>query len=121
MGLSMFNGLFRMNEAIRSKDVKDGMSNTFAVGERGSFVVQRSWAGALGDGRGEVQVVAIVSTNGPDPLSASPSGFCGPHDGPTQFLMADGSVHGIKATIRPMVYRALATRHGREVIEQGAY
>ena len=83
-------------------------------------MVQNAWAGALGDGRGGVEVLAIVSTTGPNPASPSPSSFLGPHTGLTDFLMADGSVHPIKATINPNVDRALATCKGREVIDQGA-
>ena len=120
-GSTSGNGVFRMNRSVRPKDIKDGLSDTFAAGERGSFLVQNAWAGALGDGRGGVEVLAMVSTSGPNPTTASPSGFCGPHPGLTHFLMADGSVHPIKATINPTVYRALATRNGREVIDQGAY
>jgi prepilin-type N-terminal cleavage/methylation domain-containing protein len=115
------NGTFLMNKSVRPKDVKDGMSNTFAAGERGSFVVQNAWAGALGDGRGGVEVLATVSTTGPNPTNPSALGFLGPHIGLTYFVMADGSVHPINATINPTVYRALATRNGREVIDQGAY
>jgi prepilin-type processing-associated H-X9-DG protein len=110
-----------LNRSVLPRDIKDGASNTFAAGERGAFVVQNAWAGALGDGRGGVEVLALVSTSGPDPNNASPSGFCGPHSGLTHFLMADGSVHAIKSSINPAVYRALATRNGREVIDQGAY
>jgi hypothetical protein len=115
------NGMFRMNKSVRPKDIKDGLSNTFAAGERGSFLVQNAWAGALGDGRGGVEVLAYVSAAGLNPANPSPSGFAGPHPGLCQFLIVDGSVHAIKATINPTVYRALATRNGREVIDQGAY
>jgi prepilin-type N-terminal cleavage/methylation domain-containing protein len=115
------NGMFQMNRSVGPKNVKDGLSNTFAVGERGSFVVQNAWAGALGDGRGGVEVLAMVFNSGPNPTNPSPASFCGPHTGQTQFLLADGSVHAIKATISATVYQALATRNGREVIDQGAY
>jgi prepilin-type N-terminal cleavage/methylation domain-containing protein len=115
------NGMFLMNKSVRLKQVKDGLSNTFAVGERGSFVVQNAWPGVLGDGRGGTEVLALVSNSGPDPTNPSPTSFCGPHTGMTQFLMGDGSVHPIKATINPSVYRALSTCNGREVIDQGAY
>jgi prepilin-type N-terminal cleavage/methylation domain-containing protein len=115
------NGLFLLNKSVRTRDVKDGASNTFAVGERGSFVVQNAWPGALGDGRGQAEVLGLVSTSGPNPQNPSPLSFCGPHPGQTQFVMGDGSVHGIKATINPVVYQALATRNGKEVIDQGAY
>jgi len=120
-GSTQGNGMFWMNKSVRPRDVKDGLSNTFAVGERGSFLVQNAWAGTLGDVRGSAGVLAFVSANGPDPNNASPSSFLGSHLGLTYFLMADGSVHSIKATINPAIYRALATRAGREVIDQGAY
>jgi prepilin-type N-terminal cleavage/methylation domain-containing protein len=115
------NGMFLMNRSVRPKQVKDGLSNTFAVGERGSFVVQNAWAGALGDGRGGTEVLAMVSYSGPNPTNPSPASFLGPHPGVTQFLMVDGSVHVIKATIAPSVYQALATINGKEVVDQGAY
>ncbi len=115
------NGLFLLNKSVKSRDVKDGASNTFAAGERGCFVVQNAWPGALGDGRGGAEVLAYIATSGPNPQSPNPSSFCGPHNGLTQFLMGDGSVHPIKATINPAVYQALATRNGGEVIDQGAY
>ena len=120
-GASQPNGLFLMNKSVRPRDVKDGTTNTFAAGERGAFLVQNAWVGALGDGRGGAEVLATVSNTGPDPRDASPSSFCGPHSGQSQFLMADGSVQAIKSSINPGVYQALATRNGREVIDQGAY
>ena len=46
VGASKPNGMFQMNKSVKGKDVKDGYSNTFAVGERGSFLVQNAWAGA---------------------------------------------------------------------------
>jgi prepilin-type N-terminal cleavage/methylation domain-containing protein len=120
-GSTLANGMFRMNKSVRPKDVKDGLSNTLAIGERGCFLVQNAWAGALSDGRGGEQVLAQVFASGPDPVSASPSSFCGPHAGLTQFAMADGSVQKVRASINPTVYRALATRYGREVVSQGDY
>jgi prepilin-type N-terminal cleavage/methylation domain-containing protein len=120
-GATQPNGMFLMNKSVRPKQIKDGMSNTFAAGERGSFVVQNAWAGALGDGRGGAEVLAMVSNSGPNSTSPHPTSFCGPHPGVTQFLMVDGSVHPIKATIAPSVYQALATINGKEVIDQGAY
>ena len=63
----------------------------------------------------------MIASTGPDPATATSSGFCGPHPGTCQFLMGDGSVRPIKTTINPTVFSALATRNGREVIDQGAY
>jgi hypothetical protein len=35
--------------------------------------------------------------------------------------MADGSARAIKTTISPAIYHSLATRNGREAIDQGAF
>lgn len=111
------NGLFQKNRAIRIRDVLDGLSNTFAVGERGANIVQNSWAGALSNGRGESQVLAQVAGG----TKTSPGSFGGPHSGIIEFVMGDGSVRPIKQSINPTVYQALSTRNGREKIDQGAY
>jgi prepilin-type N-terminal cleavage/methylation domain-containing protein len=118
-GSAQSNGLFRRNRSLRPRDVKDGLSNTLAVGERGSFLARYAWAGALSDGRGDVQVLALVPTSGsPAPSSNT---FFGPHTSVILFLMADGSVRSIKTSINPTVYRSLGTRNGREAVDPGAY
>ncbi len=110
-------GMFQPNKSTRPRDLKDGASNTIALGERPSFVVQNAWVGALSDGQGGEQVLASSL----DPSAASSSAFSGPHSGVVQFLMADGSARPIKMTINPKVFQALTTRSGREVIDQNAY
>jgi prepilin-type processing-associated H-X9-DG protein len=110
-----------MGCSVRPKEVNDDFSNPFAIGERGSFAAQNAWAGTLGDGRRGGEVLAMVATSGPDPTNPSLTSLSGPHTGMTQFLMADGSVHPLWPTIHTTVYRALASRNGREVIDRGAY
>ncbi len=120
-GSSPGNGMFRMNKPVSPKDVRDGLSHTFAAGERGSFVVQNAWAGVLGDGRGGTQALAVVSDDGPGSEGGAPAEFAGPHTNLIYFLMGDASVHPIRTSIDRKTYRALSTRNGREVIDQGAY
>ncbi len=43
------------------------------------------------------------------------------HPGGVNFLFADGSVHMIKNSINPMVYRAMATRGMGEVVSADQY
>jgi prepilin-type N-terminal cleavage/methylation domain-containing protein/prepilin-type processing-associated H-X9-DG protein len=119
--ISSGNGLFQANKALRPKDIKDGMTSTLAAGERASFIVRNAWAGALSDGRGELQVLAQATTDGLNPIAASPSVFSGPHPGVVQFLMADGSARPVGTGVNPMVLQALASRNGRELIDQGSY
>jgi len=82
-----------------------------------------AWAAALLPQLEQGPLYQALNVNLPIdvPANASPSSFCGPHAGLTHFLMVDSSARPTKATIDPRVYRALATRNGREVIDQGAY
>ena len=118
-GLS--NGIFSVNRSVKIKDIKDGLSTTIAAGERGGLAAQDAWAGALSDGRGGVQVLALVDGPMPAASTPSPSTFSGPHPGLINFLMADGSARPIKTSIAAGVYAALATRNGREVVDQSSY
>jgi prepilin-type processing-associated H-X9-DG protein len=43
------------------------------------------------------------------------------HTGGVQFLFGDGSVQSVKNTISQVVYDALATRAGGEVVDAGGY
>lgn len=113
------NGLFRRNKSVRPRDVRDGLSTTLAAGEHISDGSRYAWAGVLSDGRGDVQALVTVGTQGAS--SRSTSSFCGPHGGVIQFLMADGSARAIKTTINADIYHALATRNGREAVDQSAY
>ncbi len=112
------NGLFVANKSIRPRDVRDGLSQTLAVGERGSFLVQNAWAGAMSIGRGGDQVLAQTpsASSGLGATDTQPTSFASPHPGVIEFAMADGSIRAVKKTVDPAVYRALATRNGREVI-----
>jgi prepilin-type processing-associated H-X9-DG protein len=120
-GSSPGNGLFVPNKSIRSKDIKDGLSTTLACGERGSFVAQNSWAGALSDGRGGDQVLARILFPASVDTVPSPATFSSTHPGVVNFLMADGSARAVKTSVDPAVYRALATRSGREIVDSNNY
>jgi prepilin-type processing-associated H-X9-DG protein len=63
----------------------------------------------------------------PTAIRPSPAHWCGAltagsrHPGLVNVLMADGSVHAIKATVSIGVWRALGTRAGGEVVSADAY
>jgi prepilin-type N-terminal cleavage/methylation domain-containing protein/prepilin-type processing-associated H-X9-DG protein len=131
------NGMFLRNVVVRLGDVTDGTSQTFAVGERGCLLTRTAWAGAIQDGvctvspfspssseavaRGAIQVLAHADDTAINSPGADPDNFFSAHDGGAHFLMADGSVRFVKQSIDMIVYRALASRNGGEVISQDAY
>jgi prepilin-type N-terminal cleavage/methylation domain-containing protein/prepilin-type processing-associated H-X9-DG protein len=110
------NGLFLRNRVVRMRDIRDGTSTTFALGERGSVFVRNAWAGVLGDGRGGLETLAGVGSSPLNKPGATPEAFFSPHSNGIHFVMADGSVRLIKTTINQATYRSLATRSARETI-----
>ncbi len=54
----------------------------------------------------------------PNQLDGDDKGLSAPHVGLCQFAICDGSVCAITAQIDEEVYNALATRRGKEVIEE---
>ena len=97
---------------ISFRDVLDGLSNTFAVGEQNSVATdpQAAW-----------WVMPTASClNSANSLDAAgltnPDDFGSQHIGGAQFLFADGSVHFIADTIDLGTYHALSTIRGSEPI-----
>src|SRR5262249_22241873 len=44
------NGVFYRGSRVAIKDIPDGTSNTFAIGERGALLGQAPWAGVMTPG-----------------------------------------------------------------------
>jgi prepilin-type N-terminal cleavage/methylation domain-containing protein/prepilin-type processing-associated H-X9-DG protein len=124
----------RGTRGFRVADITDGLSNTFFVGERCTTMSLSTWAGVIPG----AQVPSIRSPGDFSGPSALVLGHCGPHlpndsivtdadamssahTGGVQFLFGDGSVHMIANSIGQVVYDALATRAGGEVVDGNAY
>ncbi len=99
-GLGMFIGL----EGTRMRDIVDGTSNTFAIGERSYRLNGRAavWAGpgrpqngSSTDGVQNVTGAVSFIPNGVE----SRGGFRSLHPGGTNFVYADGSVNFVPETI----------------------
>jgi prepilin-type N-terminal cleavage/methylation domain-containing protein/prepilin-type processing-associated H-X9-DG protein len=140
------SGLFFRNSRIGVQDIRDGSSNTFAVGERSHDLSYVTWTGrAVGGwlfptpsfegGRNAfspepeeafTMVLGPVEYEDdkprtPNALAAHVEDFRSWHPGGVNFLFADGSVRFIKNQISVQVYQALATRAGNEAISADQY
>jgi len=115
------------------RDITDGTSNTFAVGESIAQTCRWfTWPNPNGTTAGTAtpinyKVTKILQSNGDsgDPRDHTNwrvgFGFRSSHPGIVQFLFCDGSVKSIKETINRNTYRALSTRSEGEVVSADAY
>lgn len=139
------NGLFFRNSRISFADITDGASQTFAIGERSHNLSFVTWTGrAIGGflyktssieggtdlfhAEPEESFTMVLGPVGledgprtPNHREAHVEDFWSRHPGGVNFLFGDGSVKFLKDGINPLVYRALATRAGGEVVGADQY
>ncbi len=113
-------GLLYADSHVRLRDVTDGASNTFAVGEISWVGYQkfRVWirgSSISGQCQGSTKNVFEPINGGAAYGDFNNGAFGSEHPGGAQFLMADGSVHFVSETIADSIYRATASRNGNEV------
>ena len=124
-------GTFFCNSAVAVRDILDGTSQTFLVGERASLFAKGPWVGAVTNGMIQTTPGApvyastalpapamVMARVGRKPLNdpwSEPYDFFSPHTGVVYFVFADGAVRGMKTTTDVAVLQALATRSGGEV------
>jgi prepilin-type N-terminal cleavage/methylation domain-containing protein/prepilin-type processing-associated H-X9-DG protein len=127
------NGAFFRNSHVRIADIRDGTSNTLAIGERPALFAKSPWAGAMTMGGVRTTPNAPVFSSSAVPAPAmtmarigrrqlndpwsSPEDFFSPHPSVCNFLFADGSVHGLSFGTSVTVLQALATRAGGETVQ----
>ncbi len=133
------DGMFHRNHSIAPRDVADGLSSTFAVGERSGNLSAVTWVGAARTPAGSCPHPAwpvqkcvgtrgmIIAHTGPSFLRstviftpnhprAEADTYWSRHAGGANFLFCDGSVRFLKSTIDPQTFLALGTRSGGEII-----
>ena len=122
------NGLFQRTSywsPINLRNITDGTSNTFMVGE---VVVSQDYHSAAYFSDGDWATCGLplnffLQNATEDELKVTfwykMRGFKSLHPGGAQFVLADGSVHFVQENIDSISYRALSTRDGGEVTSLG--
>jgi len=123
------NGVFFLNSTTRPRDILDGTSNVFMLGEsiymntpQGFPRCSNSWAtGAHGDYNNWVMLASTAAAVDPinsNPINVAVAGswdiqnrlFGSRHPGGCHFALADGSAHFVSENIDLNLYRQLAAR-----------
>jgi prepilin-type processing-associated H-X9-DG protein len=123
---------YRSGQSAPVASVTDGMSNTILVGEvLPQQDANNEMYGHTGIGSGTTVPINFFTGN-PGPVaygtctfssrfSYAARGFKSMHPGGANFLLADGHVQFLKASINPIAYNALGSRNGGEVISADQY
>jgi prepilin-type N-terminal cleavage/methylation domain-containing protein/prepilin-type processing-associated H-X9-DG protein len=101
------NGIFDAAEPVKPKEVTDGTSHTFLIGERDSYCLAASWIGVRNPPGPEMWGAAwalgrvSISLNNPatGDWNTCTEGFSSKHVGGAYFAFCDGSVHFIDENI----------------------
>lgn len=118
------NGVFGHNTAYKMRDLIDGTSNTFLVGERASRLNVpvgepahlSTWAGVIPEGEEAFARILGGTDHPPNDPAGHLEDFSSFHEGGAQFLLGDGRVRFVSENIDGGVYQGLATRQGGEVV-----
>ncbi len=124
----------RTAKGFRTADIRDGLSNTFFVGDRSSQLSYSTWIGGptgalnpflLAPGNYGAEVTLLMCHAGPTgpntPGVFDADSTMSPHRVGVPFLFGDGAVHFIANNIGINVWMALATRAGSEAISSADY
>ncbi|PQO28704.1 DUF1559 domain-containing protein [Blastopirellula marina] len=114
-GECLGNGSFVLQKGFRFRDLTDGLSTTFIVGERNSKFSPSTWLGVFAGAAHAPGRIVSVAENPPNSEVSPGFTFSSYHPAGTQFLSGDGSVRLISETIPQATYHALCTRAGGEV------
>jgi prepilin-type N-terminal cleavage/methylation domain-containing protein/prepilin-type processing-associated H-X9-DG protein len=124
-------GVFFRDSGIGIKDIRDGSSSTFLVGERSQFTCEATWVGSVTGAKifpppGSPAMPELQNASGmtlghtmegaPNAPTIECNNFSSQHSGGAQFVFADGHVQFISNYINRATFQALSTRAGGETI-----
>ncbi|RIK84335.1 MAG: hypothetical protein DCC67_05000 [Planctomycetota bacterium] len=118
----------RFGWAANFRQISDGLSNTFAVGEcLGAWCLTQNFGTqSFSTTAQPINHMNAYYSGGPDawPTNANPQwadsiAFRSLHPGGAHFLMCDASAHFLSENIDHASYRALASREGGDMVDQG--
>ncbi len=112
------NGMFFHNSKLRFSSVTDGLSNTLMVGERHSKIEHSTWTGVISGADEAMARVVGITDHPPNDEHAHLDDFSSLHPGGAMFAKGDGSVRFVPETINEVVFHALGTRAGGEVVNE---
>jgi prepilin-type N-terminal cleavage/methylation domain-containing protein len=110
-------GVFFHMSHVKLADVKDGLSNTFFVGERSAKHGYSTWLGAVTGGEEAIARILGIADHPPNAEGGHLDDFSSEHPQGTNFLLGDGSVRLISETIDLQIYQSMSTRNRHEIIE----
>lgn len=115
------DGLFLHNGALEFEEIKDGLSNTLAVGERlTSEKLDRmtTWSGVFPTAKSPFARILGTSDQTLNEKAKNVSSYDSDHQGAAQFLIMDGSIRALNSDIDLKVLQAMTTRAGGEEIPE---
>ncbi len=144
------DGVFFRNSWTNLASITDGISQTLFIGERSRIVADATWAGVptasmpfctkdtwnMQTCESAIFMVLGRTANIPPDLAHSgdytdsytpnsasegPDAFGSQHPGVCGFLFGDGSVHPIRQTIDPSVFRALGSRSNGDIVVNSGF
>ena len=116
---AMDNGVFFLNSRIGLEDVRDGVSNTFFLGEKGSDAWDFGWMSGT---RGTLRNMGTLLPPAPPGKVTPPAsplfvgGFGSAHPASSNFAVGDGSVRSISYRAAPAVLQQFAHRADGKMI-----
>lgn len=111
------DGAFYLNSSVRFRDLRDGASQTFHLGERRSdfdLKWNATWVGVYPQGEEPFARIIGVADHTPNHPSGHMQDFSSMHTGGVHMLIGDGSVQFISENIDGKTWKALATINGTD-------